>query len=116
MGHLNVSSEHAKCLHQVDGTPPYMSPEQCMGYACKASDVWAVGILTYQLLTGTIPYGKGITALGFVHALGRDASIAPVLDLSIPPSARSFCEAILKRDPTLRPTADELLHHPFLLS
>ena len=106
---------------KVQGTPLYMAPEQTLGKACKASDLWAVGIMTYQLLTGRMPYPDSLLqnfhAIRFMYNLGRDATMVPTLDdAKIPPMARAFCEAVLRRDPEQRPTAEDLLSHPFLLS
>jgi eukaryotic-like serine/threonine-protein kinase len=40
----------------VIGSPPYMAPEQFQGRAVLASDVYSVGVMFYQMLTGTLPY------------------------------------------------------------
>ena len=81
--------------------------------------MWAVGVLTYQLLTGKLPYSDavldGVNGLRFMYTLGRDETMVPEMPMGIPPVARAFCESILKRDPTQRPTANELLHHPFMI-
>src|SRR5262245_20148416 len=41
----------------VIGSPPYMAPEQFLGKAVFASDVYSVGVTMYQMLTGGLPYG-----------------------------------------------------------
>jgi serine/threonine-protein kinase len=40
----------------VIGSPPYMAPEQFLGKAVFASDVYSVGVTMYQMLTGALPY------------------------------------------------------------
>jgi len=41
----------------VIGSPPYMAPEQFHGKAVFASDVYAIGVTMFQMLTGELPYG-----------------------------------------------------------
>jgi hypothetical protein len=42
----------------VVGTPGYMAPEQLRGNPTAASDIYALGIITWELLTGTLPFNE----------------------------------------------------------
>jgi serine/threonine-protein kinase len=46
-------AEHAST---VIGSPPYMAPEQFEGRAVFASDIYSVGVLIYEMMTGSLPY------------------------------------------------------------
>src|SRR5579864_9473410 len=43
-------------LDQVPGTPHYMAPEQTLGIVTPSTDIYALGVLLYQMLTGELPY------------------------------------------------------------
>src|SRR5215471_17658468 len=43
-------------LDQVPGTPYYMAPEQTRGIVTVATDIYALGVLLYQMLVGELPY------------------------------------------------------------
>ena len=51
-----------KQLNQIDwdhssvGAPPYMAPEQIVGEASISSDIYALGVLAYELVTGQLPF------------------------------------------------------------
>ncbi len=77
----------------VAGTVLYMAPEQLQGKPKPASDIYAMGIVAYELLTGTVPFHPAspyqLLDLQRNHSFRRPAEIAP----SIPPAAES---AIIK--------------------
>jgi serine/threonine-protein kinase len=61
----------------VVGTPEYMSPEQCRGEPLDVrSDLYAMGVILYQLLTGRTPF-QAETALGIVLKQINDEALAP---------------------------------------
>jgi serine/threonine protein kinase len=43
-------------LDQIPGTPHYMAPEQTRGIVTTATDIYALGVLLYQILVGELPY------------------------------------------------------------
>jgi tetratricopeptide (TPR) repeat protein len=65
---LKLTSDNASF-----GTPAYMSPEQVRGQAADArSDVWAVGVVLYEMLAGHVPF-QGAYAEAIAHAVRHEA-------------------------------------------
>ena len=63
--------------HSTLGTAAYMSPEQVRGLAADArSDVWAVGVILYEMLTGRVPF-QGSHAEAIAYAV-RNETPAPI--------------------------------------
>src|SRR5262249_9514589 len=61
----------------VIGTAAYMSPEQARGETVTpASDIFALGIVFYELATGEHPF-KAETTIGLLHAINMQAPLSP---------------------------------------
>lgn len=92
---------------QVMGTPQYMAPEIFDGYADKRSDVYSVGILLYQLLTGVLPFdGPNDWKICLQHR--ETQPVAPsLLNPSIPRPVERVILGALKKDPCRRYQAVE---------
>eukprot|EP01062_Namystynia_karyoxenos_P069692 TRINITY_DN65167_c0_g1_i1.p1 TRINITY_DN65167_c0_g1~~TRINITY_DN65167_c0_g1_i1.p1 ORF type:complete len:1123 (+),score=227.32 TRINITY_DN65167_c0_g1_i1:64-3432(+) len=102
----------------VAGTPLYMAPEQAHGRASFASDVWALGLIVCELHIGHLPWTdklRGMHPLAFAATLCRDEHMVPEPPQSVPTEAAAFARWCTKRDPEQRPTALQLLDHPYLL-
>ena len=99
----------------VLGTLRYMAPEQARGEAVeRAADVFALGLVLYELATGRHPFGAD-TSLGIVGAIASDAALPPSrLNTEIPAALDAVLLQMLDKDPRRRPTAadmDALLAH-----
>jgi serine/threonine protein kinase len=85
----------------IFGTPEYMSPEQAQGHPPDHRlDVYAVGCIMYQMLTGRVPF----TADSFMGILTKHLVEAPVPlrqrrpDLEIPADVEAICMRALEKD------------------
>jgi hypothetical protein len=91
------------------GTPTYMAPEQAAGGDVgPAADVYALGALLYQALTGEAPFAEQESAAA-IMALKQ---VAPAPRPSakrrdVPASLDDLCAVLLARDPAHRPTLVE---------
>jgi tetratricopeptide (TPR) repeat protein len=76
------------------GTPAYMSPEQIQGgKASKAADIYALGVVLYEMLTGELPYGED-SPLAMAVKKSREPPVAP--ESLSPALRRTWSAAILK--------------------
>jgi len=90
--------------HQVLGTPAYMPPEQVLGQeVTPGSDVYALGSVLYELLSGRLPYEAERSALAMLHAHAYEDPI-PLRDLSpsVPESLAAVTMKAIARDRTRR--------------
>ncbi|HXH70618.1 MAG TPA: protein kinase [Pyrinomonadaceae bacterium] len=85
----------------VLGTPLYMSPEQCRGEKLSPrSDVYSLGVIAYQMLSGKTPFGGDYKAVLKAHE-----EIAPP-DLEakkVPKKVKKVISAALAKDSEMRP-------------
>lgn len=87
----------------VVGTAHYMSPEQARGEEVDArADIWAVGVVLYEMLTGKAPF-RGDTQQAVIHSiLHGDAEHVSRLRAGVPPALSKAVERCLKRSPDYR--------------
>ena len=89
--------------HHSSGTPVYMAPELLAGQpATVATDIYALGIVEFHLLTGRYPVeGSGIDAVRAAHAAGSRQSLL-ALRPDVPEALARVVETATNPDPVKR--------------
>ena len=105
------------------GTPAYMSPEQIRGGWGKEaqreidgrSDLYSVGVLLYQLLTGKLPFRRGdFTALLAAHLTQQPRPMKEANPkVNVPPAVERVVMQCLEKDPERRPQSAQELARMF---
>ncbi len=93
------------------GTPQFMSPEQAAGERTLdgRSDLYSLGVVTYQMLAGDLPFNAPTVAAVLMKQITEAAPILHLQDTSIPEDLSLAVSRCLEKDPENRwPTADAL--------
>ncbi|BFZ56190.1 serine/threonine protein kinase [Savitreella phatthalungensis] len=92
------------------GTAEYVSPELLTDKStCKASDLWALGCIIYQLLVGKPPFKAGNEYQTFQKIVQLDYVLPP----NMPDTAKDIITRLLVLDPAARLTISQIRDHPF---
>jgi len=87
---------------KVNGTPLYLSPEAFDGNVSEKSDMWALGVIVFELLTSRRPFGGD----NHVRILVSVSTKEPPID-TLPALSREVVRGLLAKDPIARLTAKE---------
>lgn len=98
------SEDRTKALHRtkqgaVMGTAAYMSPEQARGIDVDArTDIWSLGVVIYQLVTGQRPFAGATTADIFVSVLSKEPPPMSTYAADLPPELEWIVSKALSKD------------------
>ncbi|KAI5623397.1 serine/threonine-protein kinase H2 [Silurus asotus] len=114
-----ISSEsqmsHNWALRTLCGTPEYLAPEMVAGrtYGCEV-DMWALGVISYIVLSGSMPFEQRSRPRLFTAILRGSYSFHGQPWSSISNQAKDFIDRLLCVNPEERMTAEQALKHPWL--
>lgn len=87
-----VNHSRVTMTDTVAGTPPYMAPEQGWGAVSRQSDLFALGVTAYEMLTGALPFGPNNE-----HAKREDRPGRFLAASSVTPSLPAAVDAVLEK-------------------
>jgi serine/threonine protein kinase len=102
-------------LTETLGSPLYMAPEiiKKLEYDCSV-DIWALGVMTYIMLSGKPPFKGKTKDEVFVQITTKDFKFQNDIWKKISKEAKNFIKKMLVRDPKQRKTAEDLLTDDFI--
>lgn len=93
---------------QVMGTVAYLAPERALGRpATDATDVYALGCVLYQLLTGSVPFSGDLPSATLYQHVHTEPEPPHHRDPALPPALSQYVLRLLAKDPAERPTAEQ---------
>ena len=98
-------------MTEISGTPAFMCPEVIKGegYEGFGSDIWALGVVLYSILTGRLPF-KGTNLIELHNSITKgDISQA---QKEVSKDCFSFLSGLLKVNPDERFSVNDALNHP----
>lgn len=95
---------HLTTIGLAIGTPGYMAPEQVMGHDVdKRADIYAMGVLTFEMLTGRLPFA-GSNRMEVAYAtVNSPIPSAVKLNANLPDELDQLLTKVLAKDPGQRP-------------
>jgi serine/threonine protein kinase len=102
------SSVELTRIGSILGTPLYMSPEQCRSEALDPrSDIYSLGVIIYQMLTGATPFSGSMMELMDKHCSAAPTPLKEKCE-TIPLSVSNLVMAALEKSPEKRPATAEI--------
>jgi eukaryotic-like serine/threonine-protein kinase len=97
-GIAKFNSAMASLSSSIRGTPTYMAPEQWKGQPVPATDQYALGVMIYELLTGSPPFQGSLEQVMYMH-INTEAEPPSTLNPSIHPDLDAVILRTLAKKP-----------------
>ncbi|MFI1332734.1 serine/threonine-protein kinase [Streptomyces sp. NPDC020845] len=98
----SATANHLTQTGFIVGTPPYMAPEQARGFPEARSDLYALGCLLFELITGRLPF-EAPDAVGYLTAhLSQEPPAPSSVAAGIPPEWDELVLTLLRKEPGQR--------------
>lgn len=111
---LSIFFKPGERFSDVVGSPYYVAPEVLRKLYGPEADVWSAGVILYILLSGVPPFWAESEQGIFEQVLHGDLDFTSDPWPSISESAKDLVRKMLVRDPRRRPTAHDVLCHPWV--
>ena len=110
---LSALKNKTEKLHTILGTPYYMAPEVLKGDYNEKCDIWSIGAIAYNLLSGTEPFRGETSNKIFAKILFTEPDYSYDKFKNVSPLAIDFIKKCFVKDPDKRFNAQEGLSHPW---
>ena len=117
-GYLRLVDLGSACVAEracsVAGSPHYIAPEVLKGEGySKTADLWSLGVMSFELLHGRVPYGDSEEDPYLVFEAVLKGPLPPP-DSALSPNCQSFLLSLLNQDPIQRGSIEKAKQHPWL--
>lgn len=106
--------DSTELMHSIVGTPYYVAPEVLHGNYGPECDLWSLGVISFVLLSGKLPFPGEDNKDVFKKILKSNFTFNGEVWNSVSQEAKNFVSQLLVKDPQRRMTSDQSLEHVWI--